>query len=296
MASKKINKNDNAAKVFIVISNSIEKVVQKTGMSRLDIIIGLKEDIINENKEGYTRQIEQISITGLSTKGKKDLVKYIDRIIKRETAKERTMKEITIEEQEIKRKKVEDRATAKAQRHEEEKAKKAAEEAIKRQEKIDNEWEKIKEEVGWTIEAEVKQDDFIDRSYMIPVMWRIARDRFLESKKTTTSFSKEILNRFNEEIFYQDVKSFTKGFSFLGEDYLLSVSSGVQEERRFKDMDSYCRFQDIRSKINYGCAESEGIRRALIMPGIDETTKRILMERQKAIKAQMKRKGLDREI
>ncbi len=297
MAKKKIiREGDNVAKWFAIISGSFESVAQKTGLSTLDIIIRLRSDLINENTEGYERQLDDIKIKGLTESGKKELVKYLDRIIKKESPKKGRESSIDPEVEKRKKESAKRRADEKAKKAEEERARRQAEEDKKRQEKIENEWKRIYTEVLNSIEENISYEEFADNTPIIRSIWRLARERFLETKKASTVYGQEILHRLDDEIYFQDVKYFTRDFSFLAEDSFIAMSYGGLRGRKFSDTATVDRFERLRKVISTERTESAGIRKALANPETDAATIRILKARQEAIKAEMERKCLDYEI
>lgn len=256
------NKNDNPAKNFMVIISEIRRMSRETNTPESKIMGDLAKDLENENVEGYKKELPDVTVTGLGTRGTKQLIAFLNKM----------KKDAEKREERIKKENDPETLAQKAIR-EEEKAKR------KEEQKISTLWDQI----CHAVEKKSKKEN-----RPVSKCWvGIKNSRFpKDSKRELSDTELRIKKMVEDETYYQEVKYFTHDFKFLALDSLAVHALFGNSYRKFSDMDSYERFCSLREKVNLREDENLGIQRLLMDDIIDETSRKILEERAKIIETQ----------
>lgn len=281
-------------KLFDSMADRINEIIVNGNKGgKIEVLTQLLDDIRNgTNKVGISME--------LSEKSRVKLCEYIENVIRREKNKAKK-----IERSENKEKEKQRRAEE-AKRKEEEARKQEEEERRKekvkaRKQKIEQMWESLQETANKAIAEQTRPDSkFDDKSYLIPQIWRKLKDaaikRYVESGKME-KLPAEIEQRFDDQIFYEEVKSFTHDFQFLSLNSLAALSTSSFSNRK---IDSKCaqRLERLTKKIDITDSfnEKAGIRKLLASPKITEVERKILEGRLKGIiKEERRRIGVNAE-
>ena len=99
-----------------------------------------------------------------------------------------------------------------------------------------------------------------------------------------------------DELYFEQVKKFTKGFQFLKEySEVVRARCGASKMNKFTDLESYYRFCSLRELLQKEYDESIGIQILLDSNGIDDADRRILTERKKIVDKEIERKSRIKE-
>lgn len=160
-----------------------------------------------------------------------------------------------------------------------------------KQSKIEQTWNNI----CGIVERESKGDDLISLK-----CWEEIRDKILAGKsyiKVDSSIRENIEKLLGDKIkeqedlvYYNQVKYFTRDFSFLREWSGLANATNGRTGRKFSHMESYNRFNRLTNMLSKEFNELDSISKLLERGKIEETDKKILEQRLVVIEEERKRK------
>ena len=111
------------------------------------------------------------------------------------------------------------------------------------------------------------------------------------SIKTTSKMEEQIISMIDKKIseekddlYYAQVKAFTRNFSFLRDYPELIAAVEGHKSIKFTDKDSYNRFYDLRNLLQQESSEYYGINKLLSSENIDNGDRRVLEARREVIK------------
>lgn len=105
-----------------------------------------------------------------------------------------------------------------------------------------------------------------------------------EMEKQMISMIDERISREKDNLYYEQVKSFTDGFSFLRDDALVARATTGMKRQKFTDRESYDRYCNLRTLLQEGYrGEYQKIERLLNDGKVDNGDRRILEQRLKVM-------------
>ena len=275
----KFNPSDNPALIFAGVVKRVKLIAKENNVADSVAIEAFIQDLQNLNKEEYQKKIEGITIKEMPDYIKKALIDYLQKVLREQKKIEK--KQAKKPEQESRRNEREAEKKARRKKEAEESAAKAEKERIeKRQRKIQT----ALAEIYAIVEDESKKKKIPKRDILI----KIRNDRFA-SKKTLSKEEEMIKKELDDEIFYEEVKYYTRDFEFLVDNKLVADAILGYTGRKFKDFQSFERFNTLKSRILNGANEEKEIKKILTQ-NVDKVTKRILEQRMKIIELGKKRK------
>ena len=263
MAKKFVyEKNGNPAKNFMMIIGEIRRMSRESGTPESEIMGSLAKDLENVNVEGYKKELPDVSVSGLGTRGTKELIAFLNKMEK--DAKRR--------EDRIKKEQDPEVLAQKAVR-EEEKAKR------KEEQKVSSIWD----DICSLVERQSKRE-----GRPVSKCWaNLKHKRFpKESDRELSDVELRIKKMVEDETYFQEVKYFTHDFNFLALDSLTVHALFGNTYRKFSDIDSYDKYCSLKDRINLKNDEKNGIQRLLEDSKLDDVTKRILNNRLKVMETQ----------
>ena len=165
-----------------------------------------------------------------------------------------------------------------------EKEAKSSKESVRIENRANNIWNQICETVQKESETGNKTE---------PECWIAVREQFFGESQINEgkAVEKRVRELLDNEIYYQEVKYFTRDFSFL-RDYPETVLASIPR-RKFKDRTSYYKYIDLREKLQTTSDEYKKINE-LLKRDIDDTDRRILTERMNVIEKNRTKRGKER--
>lgn len=298
----------NPAKRFVGFKSEFEKRAEELGMTPVEFLRNLIEDLNHYNEDGYEKILKNIDIKGLSKAGIIDFINYARRLIEgynkenknqekiEKKAKEKQGNEELWEEfkEELDReaqdisgriKKLE----AKALKLQKEKGKtskfllKKVDEQLKveRNKKIAQENRKNK---IWNGIMDMAKDIAEKNNISISKSLRQIEEYLKDGKNSnlTKEEMEEMIEKIDYSIYIQEVEHFTNGLSFLREEpFVFAGATGIR--RKFTDAKSYDRYCKLVERFKGDKDEDKEIREILENSDLEAADREILEKREYVI-------------
>lgn len=318
--SIKFDSSQNPAKNFGMIVRNLEEISQDTGRPVTDIIDMFIVDLQNYYNEEYEKKVD-ITLKSVTPKMRSSFLSYLNKMKKEYQKKERSEKRK--EERDTKRK--ENEAKEKEMQGKWKEVEKSLSGNItdldafeKMISDIENsnfneeekEFMKVKldEKRAKFIETWSRIEDIVEQSSETGnktklECWQAVKDLIAQRNKSlkinmNEEMEKQMISMIDEKIsgekdvlYYEQVKYFTRDFSFLREYPELQTAMTGSKARKFTDKESFNRFYDLRSLLQNGYNESIQIERLLRRKDIGDADKRILTERKAVINKELEDKA-----
>lgn len=318
--SIKFDSSQNPAKNFGMIVRNLEEISQDTGRPVTDIIDMFIVDLQNYYNEEYEKKVD-ITLKSVTPKMRSSFLSYLNKMKKEYQKKERSEKRK--EERDTKRK--ENEAKEKEMQGKWKEVEKSLSGNITDSDAFEkmisdiensnfNEEEKefmkvkLDEKRAKFIETWSRIEDIVEQSSETGnktklECWQAVKDLIAQRNKSlkinmNEEMEKQMISMIDEKIsgekdvlYYEQVKYFTRDFSFLREYPELQTAMTGSKARKFTDKESFNRFYDLRSLLQNGYNESIQIERLLRRKDIGDADKRILTERKAVINKELEDKA-----
>ena len=258
----------NHAVIFAGVVKKLRSIASENEIADSIAIEAFIQDLQNLNKEGYEKNIKTITVKEMPNYIRKALIEYLQKVLKEQKRAEK--KAAKKPEQESRKQEREAVREAKRKKEAEENAKRQAEE---REERRKRKVQLVLAEIYSIVEKESKKKGVRKQDILI----KIRKDKF-GSKKTLSKEEEIVKSYLDDEIFYEEVRYYTRDFEFLTDEKFIADASLGHTGRKFRDFASFERYNKLKSDILNGTNEENGIIR-LSSQDLDNATKRILEQR-----------------
>lgn len=271
MIEKRVDFNDqNPEKNLFVMTQDIVKIASDRGVSVTEVIDELIEDLNNFRNTDYQNKVEEIVIDGdVSDKLLNNLKAHFTRMKK-------TFK--------VKEKKVSKQENAKTRNVEI--AMIGIQEIVNREYNVGN----IKNKASYLTKI---KESIIGNNKDIDLNVKIGK----KYQQHLISRIDDIITKEKDELYFEQVKNFTKGFQFL-RDYpeVEKVKHGASKINKFTDLESYNRFTSLRELLQNEYNENIGIQMLLESGKITDADAKILCSRKEVLDREIEEKRKTGEI
>lgn len=293
--------------VFGKISKRLEKIAQENNKPVQEVIDMFISDIQNYGKEEYKKKVD-IDLYNFTPHIRSSLIPYLNkikRLYKPKEASEANIKKKADTEQQMQEKWRQFEKTIDGNIMDPEVMQKIMDDIensdLSRKEKnfmkiqLDKKSKKFNE--TWkSIEGIVERESAGNSNKTKPEYWQAIRklitdrDQRLnikmdeEMEKQMISMIDERISSEKDNLYYEQVKSFTGGFSFLRDDALVARATTGVKRQKFTDRESYDRYCNLRALLQEGYrGEYQKIERLLNDGKVDNGDRRILEQRMKVM-------------
>lgn len=318
----KYNPALNPARRFAGLKNEFEQRAKEIEITPIEFLTYLIKDLKHYNEDGYEKIIKNVEIKGLTKSGVSDLINYLKRLIdsynketeNRQRVKKKTEenqevedvwesvtefieanKDLTLEEvlSQIKEKSIFQKLNNAQRKNIIKKTKKLIDNETKKQTLRKTKIEKAWKDICSIVDRESKETEITKPQYWVAIRDKIIGQEENISIKLDESIKADILRLIDDKIYnekellyYNQVKYFTKDFSFLATEPEVQAAIKGRSGRKFTDRESFERFCELKTLLQQGISEDTQIAMILKKGNIDETSKRILNERMSVIEKQ----------
>lgn len=297
----------NSAKNFEPIMRDLERIAKKSDIPVSEIVSNFIIDLENYYNKEYKKRVD-MDLKGVTPYIQSSLITYLNKMKRlykqKETSKAKKEKKITSEQQlqdkwseiessiegnimdpKVMKKIMDDIENSDLSRKEKNSMKAKLDE---KRIKFAETWNRIEEIV------EEKNSENDNRTK--PEYWQairnliVQRDKSLnikmneEMEKQMISMIDERISSEKDNLYYEQVKSFTNDFSFLRDDTLVIRATTGTRREKFTDRESYDRYCNLRSMLQeVHRREYQGIEKLLNYGKVNSGDRRILEQRIKVM-------------
>lgn len=157
--------------------------------------------------------------------------------------------------------------------------------------------QKAMEEIKQILNREDANGNVNDRiSYLKSIKGTVANKKGnmnKEPKKYLLKLIDQSISEEKDQIYYEQVKAFTKGFQFLREYPEIMMATNGLTVKKFTNRETYKRFCSLRMLVQDGFSEYSQVNRLLEDESVNDADKRILEARKSVMDKEIERREIE---